>query len=234
MRVRFPPAAQNYLMPPKHLAIIMDGNRRWATERGLPKFLGHTEGGKNVKTIALASIKHNIKYLTLWALSTENLKERSEAELAHLFSLFTKLLNYLVDFLENNVQLNTVGDLSKLPVDVQESLNSTKAKTAGNSGLVLTLAVNYGGRDEILRAVQKTNGEPLSEEQFSQLLDTKDLPDVDLIIRTGGHQRLSGFMPWQSTYAELYFTPIYWPAFDANALRAALDWYEAQQINHGK
>lgn len=243
-------------MPEKihHLAIIMDGNRRWATERGLPKLLGHTEGAKTLKTIAKTVQKRGIPYLTLWALSTENLQERSEEELKHLFSLFKQLVDYLGDFIENNVRLNLIGNLQELPSDVWKKLNNVAEKTKSHTGMVLTLAINYGGRDEILRAIKRWVDEKssppargreaerseagevgaLTESKFEKYLDTAGLPDPDLIIRTGGHQRLSGYLPWQSTYSELYFTKTYWPAFSEEELDKAIEWFQEQKRNRGK
>jgi undecaprenyl diphosphate synthase len=217
----------------KHLAIIMDGNRRWATARGLPKLFGHTEGAKTLKKIATAVKKRDIPYLTVWALSTENLKNRSEKELKHLFKLFGKLTDYLDDFFKNDAKLNLIGDIEALPNKTQEKLNQVLEKTKDNKSITLTLAINYGGRDEILRAAKKSKGN-LTGEKFSNNLDTYNLPDPDLIIRTGGHKRLSGFLPWQSVYAELYFTDTFWPAFNEEELDKAINWYQAQQQNRGK
>lgn len=224
----------------------MDGNRRWATERGKPKLFGHTEGAKTLKKVAKACKERNIPYMTVWALSTENLQNRSETELKHLFSLFNQLTDYLNDFFENNTKLKLIGNLSELPEKTQDKLNQVVEKTKDNDGMTLTLAVNYGGRDEIMRAFKKLMDEqsrsPLLmgevstviEEKISQYLDTHDLPDPDLIIRTGGHQRLSGFLPWQSTYSELYFTDTFWPDFDETELDKAIAWFEEQQRNRGK
>lgn len=221
----------------QHIAIIMDGNRRWATERGLPKLLGHTEGAKTIKTIAKAVQKRGIPYLTLWALSAENLKERSEEELKHLFSLFKQLVDYLSDFIENNVRLNLIGNLQELPSNVQEKLNDIVEETKDHTGMFLTLAINYGGRDEILRAVNKIIKEKKEindESEFEKYLDTTNMPNPDLIIRTGGHQRLSGYLPWQSTYSELYFTKTYWPTFGEEELDTAIEWFEEQKRNRGR
>lgn len=219
----------------KHLAIIMDGNRRWATERGLPKFLGHTEGAKNLERIVRAAMKAEIECLTLYALSTENLKNRSGEELEHLFSLFEKLVDYKGFFLENNLRFNTIGKVEELPEGVWKSLADFQDKTKNNSGLVVTLAINYGGRDEILRAAKKlSEATEVSEETFSNLLDTAELPDVDLLIRTGGDKRLSNFLLWQAAYAELYFTDIKWPAFSEEDFQAAVGWFEEQKRNKGK
>jgi len=222
-----------------HIAILMDGNRRWAVENNLPKLIGHTQGGKNLKNIITACQKRDIKFLTVWALSTENLKEREPKELKHLFSLFEKLVDYLGDFNKNNVRANIIGDTSKLPISTQKKLNEIAEHTKNNTGLVFTLAVNYGGRDEIVRAIKKimnssNSSKELTEENFSNYLDTFDLPDPELIIRTGGANRLSGFMSWQSTYSELYFTKSYWPAFSEKDLDLAIDWFKQQKRNHGK
>lgn len=224
---------------PQHLAIIMDGNRRWATERGLPKMAGHTQGAKNLKTIAKAVQAAGIRYLTLYALSTENLKERSPEELKHLFTLFEEVVDYLGDFIKNNAQVRVIGDLESIPEKTRRSLEQVIEKTKANSEITLTLAINYGGRDELVRAVRKIAAqnipvENITEETISQNLDTANLPDVDMVIRTAGNQRLSGYLPWQSIYAELYFTDTKWPAFDKTELQKSLDWFAEQQRNRGK
>ena len=224
---------------PHHVAIIADGNRRWAVARGLPKLLGHTEGAKNLERIAKATIKHDIGYLTIYALSTENLKGRSSEELAHLFTIFGKLVDYEKLFHENDARFKTIGDLSKLPLDLQERLHNLEEKTKKHSRIILTVALNYGGRDEIVRAVSRAlekgkRGKTIDEAAFSSLLDTAGLPDVDLVIRTGGYHRLSNFLLWQAAYAELYFTDTFFPAFDEQEFTTALDWFSQQQRNQGK
>ncbi|MFA6548133.1 MAG: polyprenyl diphosphate synthase [Candidatus Magasanikbacteria bacterium] len=223
----------------KHIAIIMDGNRRWATEHSLPKIIGHTEGSKNVKHIAKVAQDLGIKYLTLWALSTENLKNRSQEELKHLFSLFEKLTEELDASKKNNLRIKIIGDLSKLPTSTQNKLDEVVKKTQDHTGLTLTLAINYGGRDELVRTIRKiVDGkisiDKIDEELIDQFLDTANMPDPELIIRTGGDQRLSGYLPWQSTYAEIYFTPIKWPAFSEENLNEAVQWFEEQKRNRGK
>lgn len=225
--------------PLKHLAIILDGNRRWAVEHGLPKLIGHTEGAKNIKKIAKAVMNKGVDYLTLYCLSTENLKNRSEEELKHLFSLFEQLTNYLGEFVENNAQVRVIGDPSKLPESTQKKLQHMVEKTKDHTDFTMILAVNYGGRDEITRAVQKIVAEKIPATEINEAtiqahLDTADIPDVDLVIRTGGDQRLSNYLPWQSTYAELYFTPTYWPAFREEDLDAAIEWFQTQKRNKGK
>lgn len=223
----------------KHVAIIMDGNRRWATEHNLPKIMGHSEGAKNFKRIIEASQKRNIKYITLWALSTENLKERSPEELKHLFSLFEKFADEIDASQKNNLRVLNIGDLSKLPISTQDKLSSVAKKTQTHTGLTLLLAINYGGRDELKRAVQKIinskiPAEQITEELVSENLDTAGVPEPELFIRTGGDQRLSGFLPWQSIYAEIYFTPTQWPAFSETDLDKAIEWYQQQKRNRGK
>lgn len=222
-----------------HVAIIMDGNRRWATEHNLPKLIGHTEGGKNLKKIITACKDRGVNFLTVWALSTENIKERSPEELKHLFSLFEKLVDYLDDFQKNNIRANIIGDISKLPSSTQNKLIELIEKTKNNTGLVFTLAVNYGGRDELIRTIKKLidskiSSDKITEDTVTQNLDTADLPEPELIIRTGGASRLSGFMPWQGVYSEMYFTKTYWPAFSEKDLDSAIEWFYEQQRNHGK
>ena len=220
----------------KPLAIIMDGNRRWATKKGLPKLLGHTEGAKVLKKIAEAVRERGIPYFTVWALSTENLKNRAETELKHLFALFNQLTDYLADFFKNDTRCNLIGDLSRLPQDTQERLRAMVEKTKNNKSMTLTLAINYGGRDELTRSVNRlmTSGKTvITENDITAALDTATIPDPDLIIRTGGHQRLSGWLPWQTTYSELYFTPVYWPAFTEEDLDKAIEWFNEQQRNQG-
>ncbi len=223
----------------RHIAIVMDGNRTWATTRGLPKLMGHTEGAKTLKKIATAVREREIPYLTVWALSTENLKERSPEELKHLFSLFNQLTNYLEDFFKHNARVLLIGNISELPAETQKRLGEMVEKTKSHTAMTLILAVNYGGRDEILRATKKmlaagVSPEGVTEETFKTYLDTANIPDPDLIIRTAGHQRLSGYLPWQSTYAELYFTDVQWPAFSEKDLDDAIAWFQNQKRNHGK
>lgn len=223
----------------KHIAIIMDGNRRWATERNLPKIMGHSEGAKNVNRFIKLAQDRNIEYITIWALSTENLKERSEEELKHLFSLFEKLADDLDSSEKNNLRILNIGDITKLPPSTQTKLTAIAKKTETHTGLTLVLAINYGGRNEITRAIRKIvedkiTTEEITEDLITKYLDTTKIPDPEMIIRTGGDQRLSGYLPWQSTYAEIYFTPIMWPAFSEKDLDEAIDWFEQQKRNRGK
>ncbi|PIT86071.1 MAG: di-trans,poly-cis-decaprenylcistransferase [Candidatus Magasanikbacteria bacterium CG10_big_fil_rev_8_21_14_0_10_43_6] len=222
-----------------HIAIILDGNRRWATERGLPKMVGHTEGAKNIRRIAKTAIASGVQYLTLYTLSTENLKNRSDSELKHLFTLFGRIVEFLDDLTKHNVRLNVIGDITGLPQKTQEYLARAVENTKDNTGMVLTLAANYGGRDEITRAVKHIVASGISpndvdEAYIQSMLDTGDMPEVDMVIRTGGDQRLSNFLPWQCVYAQLYFTPVKWPAFSPTDLQHAIDWFFEQKRNRGK
>ena len=219
----------------KHLAIILDGNRTWAREQGKPEFMGHTQGAKNIQTIVKAVISHNIEVLSMYVLSTENLKNRSDSELKHLFSLFEKLIDYNNLFQENNIKLQISGNLSSLPESVQNSMKSLLEQTSKNTGLVLNLCMNYGGRDEIIRAIHKIQEtESVTEESFTQLLDSGNLPDVDLVIRTSGHQRISNFLLWKLAYAEMYFPKVHWPAFSEKDLQEAIDYFKSTKRKFGK
>ncbi len=223
----------------QHIAIIMDGNRRWAKKQGKPKFFGHTEGAKNIKLISKSTIQAKIPNLTLYALSTENLLNRNKKELDHLFSLINKLPKFISELLDNDVKLNTIGDLTKLPKKTKDILENLKQKTSHHKTLTLTLAINYGGQDEITRAVQnivrkKITPEKIDYKTINENLDTSGLPPVDLLIRTGGKQRLSNFLLWQAAYAELYFTEKFWPEFDDKELTKAIKYFQETQRNFGK
>jgi undecaprenyl diphosphate synthase len=217
-----------------HIAFIMDGNRRWAKEHHLPSLMGHTEGAKTMKKIVKAVKDRGIPFMTVYALSTENLK-RAQDELGHLFSLIGKLAMQYDDLVAENIRLRIIGNLSLLPPELEVSLRETEEKTKTHTSLTLTLAIAYGGRDELIRAIQKIEQpSDITAETFEALLDTVGIPDVDMIVRTGGHQRLSNFLLWQSAYAELYFTDTYWPGFDEGELDKALTWFTEQQRNYGK
>ncbi len=223
----------------KHLAIIMDGNRRWATEKGLPKMVGHSKGAKNFRRIVKAAQAKKIQFLTFYALSTENLIGRSPEELKHLFSLIEKIPEYIGDMEKSETQMRVIGDISKLPEKTQKRLQLLVEKTKHYKKFVVTLAINYGGRDEITRAAKKIiadkiKAEDITEKLFESYLDTTDIPAVDLVIRTGGAQRLSNYLPWQTAYAELYFTSVYWPDFSDKDLNQALNWFHDQKRNNGK
>lgn len=226
------------LVPPKHIAIIMDGNRRWAKKNKLPAILGHRHAAfETIETIIDASIDNNIKFLTLWAFSTENWN-RTRQEVQGLFNLFREVLNDDINKLnKKGVKIRTIGDLSKFPTDIQDKFNDLKKKTKNNNNLTLIFALNYGGRDEIIRAIKKIPQKEISsltESTFDSYLDTKDIPDPELLIRPGGEIRLSGFLPWQTQYTEFYFTDKLWPDFTKADLEKAIAEYKSRQRRFGK
>lgn len=232
---------------PQHIAIICDGNRRWAKAKHLPEFSGHKYAVETTtENLVDHCLKLNIPYLTLWFFSTENWN-RGQAWIAKYFNLFRQLIPKATDkYIKKGVRLNTIGDLTKLPQDVQKFLTSWKDKSKTNHKITLTIAFNYGGRDEILRAINsylqgvslqacKETPYCISEKQFSQYLDTHNLPDPDLLIRTGrNNTRLSGFMLWQIAYTQLYFTDTLFPDFTPEELDKAISWYQTQTQNLGK
>ena len=229
---------------PTHIAIIMDGNRRWARRHGLKTVLGHRYMvEKGLKRVVRTAKALGVKYLTLWALSTENW-DRDPAEIRYLMKLFRELFTSQAKALhQENVKLRTIGDLSRFDKDIRENVKKWVDLSRKNNGITVTLALNYGGRDEMLRAIQaygsdvksgKLNGHALTQKQFAAYLDTADLPDPDLIIRSGGEQRLSGFLLWQSNYAELYLTKTLMPDFDAAALRRAVSEFGRRQRRFGR
>lgn len=213
---------------PKHVAIIMDGNRRWAAARGLGPVAGHEAAAKKaIEPIIDRAMERGIKFLTFWAFSTENWK-RDKRELAGLFRIFRDGLKEKTKKLkEKGVRLQILGDISKFPKDIAKRAIEGVKKSMGNRKITVSFALNYGGRPEILRAVKKMledrlQPKKLTEECFSSYLFTREMPDPDLIIRTGGEVRLSGFMPWQGIYAELYFTPVLWPDFSPREFDKAI------------
>lgn len=228
---------------PEHVAIILDGNGRWAKAKGLPRTAGHTAGAKNVETIAAAAHEMGVKYLTLYAFSTENWNRPAE----EVKALMTLLENYLKNCLKtakkNNMRVRVIGDISRLDQTLQDKIIILEKESASYSGLNLTIAINYGSRDEMIRGMKKlyqdiADGkrqlEEISEDVFSNYLDTGELPDPDLLIRTSGEQRLSNYMLWQLAYAEFYFTPIPWPDFDKDALEEAIEAYANRDRRYGK
>jgi len=227
---------------PQHIAIIMDGNGRWAKKRGLPRNAGHTQGSKAVRKICEAAWKSGVKYLTIYAFSTENWSRPKE----EIDALMKILRSYLKDAVkqsaENNMRVRIIGDYSVLPEDMITSIQHLEEVSSGNTGLQFQIALNYGGRDEVLRAVKKAAAklaaegrsvEDMTAEELGASLDTAGIPDPDLIIRTSGEQRLSNFLLWQSAYAELYFTDILWPDFDKKALEEAILYYGSRNRRFG-
>ena len=219
----------------QHIAFIMDGNRRWAVAHGKPKTAGHSAGVEAMETIVEAVIQKNISHMTVYARSTENLK-RPALELNVLYALIDSLPTRLARMMDEGVRIRIIGNRSLLPTKTQRTLQDLEKQTKDNTTLTLTLAIGYGGKDEIVRGVNAAiaAGVPVTEASFELLLDTAVTPPVDLIVRTGGHQRLSNFLPWSGAYAELYFTDTLWPAFDETELDAALTWFDAQKRNNGK
>jgi len=220
----------------KHIAIIMDGNGRWAKKQGfLKRIVGHEEGAKRVRELTIHASNLGVKYLTLYAFSTENWK-RSENEVSFLMKLMDRYLkNELSLFLENNVRFETIGDLTKLPESLKGRITYTKEKTAHFTGLTQVLAVNYGSKDEIVRAVNKAvkAGTEVTEESFDALLDTKNMAAVDILIRTGGDKRLSNYLLWQAAYSELFFTDTLWPDFTTDKLDEVVDKFKTIERRFG-
>jgi undecaprenyl diphosphate synthase len=212
---------------PKHMGLIMDGNGRWAKERGLPRLAGHRAGVQRLHDVLRAAVEFGVPILTLYAFSTENWK-RPESEVRGLLKILGKTLNEEVDNLhENGVQLRHLGDLSPLPDDLKRPIHSAIDLTKHNDRLIVNVAFNYGGRSEIVQAVREIVRDGLSPDEIDQntisgYLDTAGLPDPDLIVRTSGEMRLSNFLIWQAAYAEYYVTLAYWPDFDKEEFYKAL------------
>ena len=223
----------------QHIAIIMDGNRRWAKEKFLPSMMGHKKGVEALKKTTRACDDFGIKYLTLYAFSTENWNRKKE-EVDFLMDLLAStLLSELDELNQNNVKMNFIGNLSVLNQNLQNIIEQSKEKTKNNTGVVLTVAINYGARDEIVHAVQKIveSGVPYSEiteETIKKYLYTSNLPDPDLLIRTSGEKRISNYLLWQIAYSEIYVTDTYWPDFDENCLDMAINEFYNRQRRFGK
>lgn len=227
---------------PQHIAFIMDGNGRWAKKRFMPRTYGHNEGTKTIRKIALEANRLGVKAMTVYAFSTENFA-RPEEEVQFIFKLPKKFFElYLKELIENNVQISMIGHLEKAPEATQKIIKEAIRQTKDNTGLNLCFAFIYGSRDEIVCsakhiAQQVKDGiidiNDINEEYFSSTLMSSHLPDVDLMIRTSGEQRLSNFMLWQLAYAEFIFTPTYWPDFDENELHKAIWQYQNRDRRYG-
>ena len=228
---------------PKHLAIIMDGNGRWAKQKGLLRALGHEKGTKSVRTTVEVCAKLGIKNLTLYAFSTENWN-RPKLEVETLMKLLVhSLKNELKTLQENNIRLNTIGNTSLLPKSIQKELNEVIEKTKNNSQTILTLALSYGSREEIINVVKNISDKvknniissnDIDESIINEHLYTHNLPDVDLVIRTSGEHRISNFLLWQIAYAEFYFTDVLWPDFTDEHLYEAIISYQKRERRFGK
>lgn len=213
------------MIVPKHIAIIMDGNGRWAKEQGKPRTYGHYVGTDNVRNIAIKANEMGVEVLTLYAFSTENWK-RPQEEVDYLMSLPKVFINkFLSELMEKNIRIQAIGDLSKVPLETRNVLLKAINDTANNTAMTLVFAINYGSRSEIVRAANLCIQEgisQISEEDISNHLYTKDYPEIDLLIRTSLDYRLSNFLLWQLSYAEFYFTDVHWPDFDGEQFELAI------------
>ena len=227
---------------PGHIAIIMDGNGRWAKQRGKPRVIGHRRGVETVREVIRCCSKYQIDYLTLFAFSSENWR-RPEKEVSLLMELFISTLeNEIHKMHENGVRLQVIGDVSKFSSRLQKAIKSAQALTQNNNKLVLSIAANYGGRWDIVNSVQqlvsdvqagRVSPHEIDEVVFSKHLSTAQFPEPDLFIRTGGEYRISNFLLWQLAYTELYFTDVYWPDFDESQFKNALNAYASRQRRYG-
>ena len=226
---------------PRHVAIIMDGNGRWAKAKGLPRTAGHQEGVETVKKITEEAVRLGVKYLTLYTFSTENWN-RPVPEIAALMGL---ILDHLEDeiFMKNNVRFRVIGDMSRIPEAVRVRLEECMQHTAANEKMTMVIALSYSSRWELVRAARFLAAEvaekhllpeDINEDSISSVLTTADIPDPDLLIRTGGEYRISNFLLWQAAYAELYFTSQYWPDFDEESLYRAICDYQSRERRFGK
>jgi len=227
---------------PQHLAIIMDGNGRWAKKRGLPRSAGHREGAKAVKRVIASCLNFNIPILTLFAFSTENWK-RPKIEINYLLKFFERVLSKeKAGLIKNNIKINFIGRLNDLPNSLNEKMNELSESTRKNNKLILNIAINYGGKAEIIDAIKsitlkiiegKLNIEEINENTIRDNLYTQNLPDPDLLIRTAGEMRISNFMIWQIVYTELWVTPVFWPDFGENNLIEAIINFQKRVRKYG-
>jgi len=234
--------SEEELKIPVHVAIILDGNGRWAKKRGLPRNMGHAEGCKVVELTVEDAARLGIRYLTVYGFSTENWK-RSEDEVGALMQLFRYYMKRLLGIAKkNNVRVKMIGERSRFARDIIEGIGRLEDETAQNTGLTFVIAVNYGSRDEIVRAARKMladagagrlTAEQLDEQAFSDYLDTAGIPDPDLLIRTSGEQRLSNYLLWQLAYTEFYFTDVLWPDFNKDELIRAIEKYNKRDRRFG-
>jgi undecaprenyl diphosphate synthase len=227
---------------PRHLAIIMDGNGRWAQKRHLPRLVGHQRGVEAVRQIVEESHSLGIEYLTLYAFSSENWGRPSDEVSALMGLLSSYLKSELETLLSNKIRLNVIGETDKLPEGIRQTLDDAIERTSANSAMTLTLALSYGARNEIVRACRRVaesitqkgvSASEISEEMIVSELDTSDIPDPDLLVRTSGEMRISNFLLWQLAYTELYFTDVFWPEFTREELQRAIDVYGQRQRRFG-
>ena len=227
---------------PEHVAIILDGNGRWAKKRFLPRNMGHAQGSKTVERIIEDAFDMGIKYLTVYAFSTENWR-RPKDEVDALMKLLRDYLKTCIKRAnKNNMRVRVIGDVTGLSEDLREKIEQLEEASKGNTGINFTIALNYGSRDEMIRAMKKMAGdllagtlkkEDITEDAFAGYLDTKGIPEPDLMIRTSGEQRLSNFMLWQLAYTEFYFTDVLWPDFNKKELKKAVEYYNGRERRFG-
>ncbi len=227
---------------PEHVAIILDGNGRWAKKRFLPRNMGHAQGSKTVEKIIEDAFDMGIKYLTVYAFSTENWR-RPKDEVDALMKLLRDYLKTCIKRAnKNNMRVRVIGDVTGLSEDLREKIEQLEEASKGNTGINFTIALNYGSRDEMIRAMKKMAGdllagtlkkEDITEDVFAGYLDTKGIPEPDLMIRTSGEQRLSNFMLWQLAYTEFYFTDVLWPDFNKKELKKAVEYYNGRERRFG-
>ncbi|MHA1558717.1 MAG: polyprenyl diphosphate synthase [Alphaproteobacteria bacterium] len=227
---------------PNHVAIIMDGNGRWALKHNLPTIKGHKKGARRVREIITRAAECGISYITLYAFSSENWS-RSSTWIAEFMDLLRWYLNHEISkLIKNNVKIRVIGDSSRFDEDIQKMIKNIEEKTKNNTGIIVLMALSYGGRDDLLRAFRKLailiqqsmcNPEELGIEDISNSLDTKGIPDPDLMIRTSGEQRISNFLLWQMAYTEFIFTPILWPDFTKEEFNKALFEFQIRKRNFG-
>ncbi len=224
---------------PTHIAIIPDGNRRWARQRGLPPVEGHRQAEKVVPALVKKAATMGVSYITLWALSTENLISRSKDEVDHLFLFLRQFLrSQLSELKKSGIRIRVIGNMEKLPIDLQKQLHETQEQTRSHTQICFVIAINYGGRDEIKRAIAKMKNHILShphdDVELDSYLDTNDIPDPDMIIRTGGEKRTSGFLLWQAQYAEYMFVGDFFPDFTPALLERCIGDYAHRERRFGK
>lgn len=233
---------ENTKAVPRHVAIILDGNGRWAKKRMLPRNAGHAAGSKNVEKICEAAWNMGIEYVTMYAFSTENWSRPQEEVDALMKLLHSYLKDCIKTSKKNNMQVRVIGDISRLEPELQDKIRELEEVSAQNTGLHFQVALNYGGRDEIRRAVRKMvqdaedgnlKASEVTEDKIADYLDTKDIPDPDLMIRTSGEQRLSNYLLWQLAYTEFYFTDVPWPDFSKQELEKAIEQYNRRDRRYG-
>ena len=233
-----PTSPESFASIPRHVAIIMDGNRRWADQRGLPRYEGHRAGVANLRRVLKCLGEQGVACVTVYGFSTENWK-RDKSELAGLFRLLEEVIEHeTAELHKNGVKIRHLGRLERLSPKLQQSVKQAVQLTGQNTGLTLSVAFNYGGRAEIIDAVRRIAAEgvvpeKIDETMFARYLYTEGLPEVDLLIRTGGEFRTSNFLMWQSAYSELYFTSVLWPDFDGEEVAKALEWFGQRQRRFG-